>query len=148
MDATDLPAVNASLNAVSLVLLLAGYHQIRRGNVRRHKRLMICAFAVSVSFLTCYITHRIMVGEYRFGGQGWIRPVYFVILISHVLLALTVPFLASTVLYLGLRDRITRHRRWAKLTLPIWLYVSVTGVLVYLLLFRLYTPIAPHAATG
>ena len=136
----DLPAVNAVLNSISLVLLLAGYGSIRRKHVTAHKRFMIAAFGVSVLFLISYLTYRFFGQEKRFGGQGWIRRVYFFILITHVSLAATVPVLASRTLYLALRGRFEKHRRIARITLPIWIYVSVTGVIVYVLLFRVYGP--------
>ncbi|MFQ5495386.1 MAG: DUF420 domain-containing protein [Phycisphaerae bacterium] len=144
IEIADLPAVNATLNAVSLVLLLSGYAMIRGGRRTGHKRCMIAAFVVSILFLSSYLTYRFLGSEKRFGGSGLIRPVYFFILITHVVLAATVPVLASTTLYLALRGRFDRHRRWARITFPIWVYVSVTGVLVYLLLFVLYGPASGH----
>lgn len=146
LQTADLPAVNATLNSISFVLLLIGYRMIKRRRVRAHKTCMIAAFIVSILFLTSYLTYRYYGGEKRFGGEGWIRPVYFFILISHVVLAATVPFFATGTLYLALRGRIERHRRLARITFPIWIYVSITGVMVYLLLFRLYGP--PHATAG
>lgn len=143
IELTDLPAVNATLNAISLVLLIAGYGFIRSKRRVGHQRCMMAAFAVSVLFLGCYLTHRFLVGETRFGGQGLIRPVYFVILVSHVVLAATVPILASRTLYLAWRQRWPAHRRIARITFPIWVYVSITGVLVYFLLFRIYEPLPP-----
>lgn len=140
MRVADLPMVNAALNSVALVLLLAGYSFIRRRHVDAHRRCMLAAFGVSVLFLISYLTYRFMGAEKKFGGTGWIRPVYFFVLITHVTLAATVPVLGTTTLWLGLRGRVERHRRWAKITFPIWVYVSVTGVLVYLLLFRIYGP--------
>ena len=139
---TELPALNATLNAVALVLLLVGYGMIRRRRVAAHRGLMVTAFVVSIFFLASYVTYRVFGQEKRFGGQGWIRPVYFFILITHVTLAATVPFLASRTLYLGLRGRYQQHRRIARITFPIWVYVSITGVLVYLLLFKVYGPVA------
>lgn len=136
----DLPLVNAALNSLALVLLLTGYRYIRRRRVDAHRRCMLAAFGVSVLFLVSYLTYRYMGSEKAFGGTGWIRRVYFFILITHVMLAATVPVLGTTTLLLGLRGRVERHRRWAKITFPIWVYVSVTGVLVYLLLFRIYGP--------
>ena len=138
MELSSLPAVNATLNATAFVLLMCGYFQIRAGNINKHKRFMISAFVVSILFLTTYVTYRVLGPEKKFQGQGWIRPIYFFILFTHVPLAASVPFLAGTTLYLGLRGRIERHRRLARITLPIWIYVSITGVLVYLLLFQLY----------
>lgn len=138
----DLPFLNATLNAVSFVLLVAGYSCIRRGHVRAHKRLMVSAFSVSVFFLISYLTYRFLGTEKKFGGEGWIRPVYYFILFTHVTLAASVPFLATRTLYLALRGRFDKHRRIARVTFPIWVYVSITGVLVYLLLFRIYRPAA------
>lgn len=138
MTLEALPTVNAILNAVALVLLLCGYSQIRAKNIKAHKYFMGAAFVVSMLFLSTYITYRVLGEEKRFTGQGWVRPIYFTILITHVTLAATVPFLASRTLYLALRGRIEKHRRLARITLPIWIYVSLTGVLVYLFLFVLY----------
>lgn len=140
IELSDLPLVNATLNGISFILLLTGYRMVRAGRVTAHKRFMIAAFVVSALFLISYLTYRFLGEEKRFGGTGWIRPVYFFILITHVVLAITVPFLASRTLYLGLRGRIEEHRRIVRWTFPIWVYVSVTGVMVYLLLFRLYGP--------
>ena len=135
-----LPALNATLNTIAFVLLLCGFYFIRHGQVTNHARCMISAFCVSILFLGSYLTYRFLGAEKKFGGMGWIRPVYFVILITHVSLAATVPFLASYTLYQAARGRLARHRRIARVTLPIWVYVSVTGVLVYLLLFVLCGP--------
>jgi len=140
LDISVLPTVNATLNLISFVLLICGYTLIRRGHRIGHKRCMIAAFCVSVLFLVSYLTYAFLGAEKRFGGMGWIRPVYFTILISHVILAATVPVLATWTLLLGLRGRYEKHRRMARITFPIWVYVSMTGVLVYLLLFRLYGP--------
>ena len=101
---------------------------------------MTAAFCVSILFLISYLTYRFFGEEKRFGGQGWIRPVYFFILFTHVPLAATVPVLASRTLYLALRGRFDKHRRMARITFPIWIYVSVTGVIVYVLLFQIYGP--------
>lgn len=133
----DLPAVNASLNATTTVLLLTGYAMIRRRRVRLHRACMIAAVATSLLFLTSYLYYHAHVGSKRFPGQGWIRPVYFAILFSHTVLAAAVVPLALTTLVRGLREQFVRHRRLARWTLPIWLYVSVTGVVIYLLLYRL-----------
>ncbi len=140
LELSDLPGVNATLNSISFVLLVAGYLMIRRRRETAHKRCMIAAFCVSTVFLASYLTYRFLGEEKRFGGTGLIRPVYFFILITHVVLAMTVPVLAGRTLYLALRGRFDKHRRIARITFPIWIYVSVTGVLVYLLLFRLYGP--------
>lgn len=140
IELSDLPTINATLNSIAFVLLLTGFGFIRAGRITSHKRCMIAAFCVSILFLTSYLTYRYYGQEKKFGGTGWIQPVYFFILITHVVLAATVPFLASYTLYQGLRGRIDRHRRIARITLPIWVYVSLTGVLVYILLFRIYGP--------
>lgn len=119
-------------------MLILGYRRIKSGDVHRHKLCMIAAFAISVAFLATYVIYRSLGAEKRFTGQGAIRPLYFFILATHVVLAATVPFLAGRTLYLALRGRFVQHRRIARITLPIWLYVSVTGVLVYVFLFVLY----------
>ena len=135
---TDLPALNACLNATSALFLLLGYRAIRRLEIDRHRRLMIAAASTSAVFLVSYLTYHAMVGSVRFTAQGPIRAVYFSILITHTILAAGVLPLALRTLYLGLRRRDDKHRRIARWTFPIWLYVSVTGVIVYLLLYRLY----------
>src|SRR5215510_12695127 len=133
-----LPTLNALLNATSAILLMTGYRFIRQQNIRAHRVCMLCAFTVSVLFLVSYLTYHYAVGSVRFTGQGWIRPVYFPILISHTVLAALVPFLALVTLFRALREHFPQHKRLARWTLPIWLYVSVTGVIVYLLLYHLY----------
>ena len=138
IELSQLPAVNATLNGVAFVLLLVGFLQVRAGNIVWHKRCMITAFIVSALFLITYVTYRAYGAEKKFTGQGLIRPVYFFILITHVILAASVPILAARTLYLAARGRFSEHRRLAKLTLPIWIYVSVTGIVVYVLLFQLY----------
>lgn len=135
-----LPTLNACLNALSAVLLIAGYVQIKRKNTRTHKRLMLSAFCVSVLFLISYLIYHYNVGSVRFTGQGWIRPVYFTILISHTILAALVPFMAVITLYRAFKGDFERHRRIARWTFPIWVYVSATGVAVYLMLYVLYPP--------
>ncbi|MGD9723686.1 MAG: DUF420 domain-containing protein [Pirellulales bacterium] len=146
-----LPAVNATLNALATVLLVTGWVLIKRGNIQAHKRTMLTAFGVSCAFLACYLTYhyalqaRYGVAGVAFQGPPHVRTAYLTLLASHVILAATVPFLAAGTIYLGLRDERRRHRRLARWTLPIWLYVSVTGVIVYLLLYHIY-PSAPAAA--
>ncbi len=136
----DLPALNAILNATSAVLVVLAYRAIRRLQIERHRTLMLTAAAVSALFLVSYVTYHAQVGSVRFTAQGLPRAVYFAVLGSHTLLAVaTLPLVVRT-LYLGLRRRDDRHRRIARWTLPIWLYVSVTGVVVYLMLYRLYPP--------
>jgi putative membrane protein len=132
----DLPAVNATLNAVSGVLLVLGYLLIRKRLIGPHRRCMIAAFVTSSLFLVCYVVYHAQVGSVRFTRQGFVRPLYFTILITHVTLAAAVPPLAIVTLSRGLKARFARHRAIARWTLPIWLYVSVTGVLVYVLLYQ------------
>jgi uncharacterized membrane protein YozB (DUF420 family) len=140
IELAHLPAINAMLNSVAFVLLVVGQRLIRRGNVIAHRRCMMSAFAVSTLFLMTYLTYRFLGEDKKFGGTGWIRPVYFFILITHVSLAIFVPILGTWSLVLGLKGRYDAHRRVARVTFPIWVYVSVTGVLVYLLLFQIYGP--------
>ena len=133
----DLPAVNASLNATSAVLLTTGYGLIRRHKVQPHKRVMIAAFCVSSAFLVCYIIYHAHVGSVHFPHTGALRSAYLSILFTHTVLAATVPFLAIITLRRGLKRKDARHRAIARWTLPIWLYVNVTGVIVYLMLYHL-----------
>ena len=133
-----LPTVNALLNGTSAVLLVAGYLLIRRRRVSAHRACMLAAFVASAVFLASYLTLRYYAGMTRFTGQGWIRPVYFSILVSHTVLAAAIVPLALMTLTRALRARFDRHARIARWTLPLWLYVSVTGVLVYVILYRLY----------
>jgi uncharacterized membrane protein YozB (DUF420 family) len=140
-----LPAADATLNAVAAVLLVTGYRLIKQGRELAHKRVMLAAFGVSTVFLACYLTYHIGArlsgrGELRFAGPPPINYVYYAILISHVLLAFTVPVLAIATIWLGLKDRRDAHRRLAWWTFPIWLYVSVTGVVIYVLLYHVYPP--------
>ena len=137
MTVTDLPAFNAFLNATSAVLLGTGYVLIRRGRRVAHKRVMLAALASSALFLTSYLVYHAQVGSVRFRGQGPIRSVYFTILLTHtVLAALIVPLVLMTVVP-ALRERFDRHRRIARITLPLWGYVSVTGVVIYWMLYRM-----------
>jgi len=142
MDLGQLPALNATLNAVCTALLLVGYRLIRQKKVEQHRAVMITAFAVSVVFLACYLLHKwhlyATTGSYNtvFPGQGIWRTIYLALLISHVTLAATVPVLAIITIRRGLRMSVETHRRIARITLPIWLYVSVTGVIVYFMLYQ------------
>jgi putative membrane protein len=133
-----LPAVNASLNATAGVLLVLGLLLIRRRMETAHTFTMCAAFGVSMLFLGCYLYYHFHVGSVKFTGPQPIRTVYLVILLTHVVLAAAVPFLASWTIYLGFRDRRMAHRRWANRTFPIWLYVSITGVVIYFMLYHLY----------
>jgi uncharacterized membrane protein YozB (DUF420 family) len=132
----DLPAVNAALNALSGILLVVGYVLIRLRRIQQHRRVMIAAFVTSSLFLVCYVVYHAHVGSVRFTRQGFVRPLYFTILITHVTLAAVVLPLAIVTLSRGLGARYVQHRALARWTLPIWLYVSVTGVLVYVLLYQ------------
>ena len=136
MSIHDLPAVNATLNATSGVLLVVAYLLIRARRIEPHRRVMIAAFATSSLFLICYLVYHAQVGSVPFTRQGFVRPLYFTILITHVTLAAAVLPLAIVTLSRGLKARYAQHRRIARWTLPIWLYVSVTGVLVYVLLYQ------------
>lgn len=133
-----LPTVNALLNATSGTLLVLGFLQIRKKNLLVHRRLMLAACAASVLFLISYLTYHALAGSTRFAGTGWSRPVYFTILISHTILATAVLPLAIVTVWRGLRDQRARHRAIARWTFPVWMYVSVTGVLVYLMLYHLF----------
>lgn len=134
---SELPTLNAVLNATSAVLLLMGFVFIRLRLVNAHRACMVAAFCVSTVFLISYLTYHYYHGSTRFTGQGWTRPVYFSILISHTILAATIVPLALMTLYRALRGRFDRHRRIARWTFPIWVYVSVTGVVVYWMLYHL-----------
>jgi uncharacterized membrane protein YozB (DUF420 family) len=135
-----LPTVNAALNALATVLLVTGYVLIRRRRERAHRKAMLAAFGVSVLFLVCYVVYHAQAGSRRFEHTGPVRPVYYTILLTHVVLAAAVPVLAGVTIYLGYRDRRAAHRRVARWTFPIWLYVSVTGVVIYAMLYHLPLP--------
>jgi uncharacterized membrane protein YozB (DUF420 family) len=137
VNVRDLPSVNAFLNATSAILLIWGYILIRRRSIDQHRRVMLSAFVTSSLFLVCYITYHVQVGSVRYQHTGMLRAIYFTILISHTLLAAAVPVLAILTLNRGLRARYPQHRAIARWTLPIWLYVSVTGVVVYAMLYLL-----------
>ena len=134
---TALPAVNAFLNATAAILLVWGYILIRRKRVQQHRKVMMTAFFVSCAFLVCYLVYHTQVGSVPFHKQGAIRSVYLSVLATHTALAAAVPVLAILTLRRGLTARLDPHRRLARCTLPIWLYVSVTGVVVYLMLYHL-----------
>lgn len=140
MSLTTLPALNAALNAISAVFLVFGYRFIRAGRVGAHRACMLSAVAASTLFLVSYCVYHLQVGSVPFRGTGWVRPVYFVILVSHVVLAVAILPAVSLTLYRALRGRFERHAAVARYTLPVWLYVSVTGVIVYLMLYHLYGP--------
>ena len=137
MEVHDLPALNATLNALATVLLSAGYLFIRRRQIDRHRFCMIGAFSVSCLFLASYLVYHYHVGSVPFTKHGWIRPVYFTILITHIVLAAAIVPLALVTLSRALNERFDRHRAIARWTLPLWLYVSVTGVVIYWMLYRM-----------
>jgi uncharacterized membrane protein YozB (DUF420 family) len=135
---SDLPAVNATLNGIAAILLIVGYVFIKRGEQRRHQWCMLGALATSALFLVSYVTYHLNAGSRPFPGQGPIRLVYLAILITHIVLAAVIVPLALITATRGLRSQFDRHVRIARWTLPIWLYVSVTGVVIYLMLYQLY----------
>ncbi|HEU4891808.1 MAG TPA: DUF420 domain-containing protein [Vicinamibacterales bacterium] len=135
---SDLPLVNASLNAIATVLLIVGYVCIRRRRIAAHRAAMVAAFATSVLFLISYLIYHAHAGSRPFPGQGNIRVIYFVILITHIVLAATIPPLAGITLWRAYRRRFDRHMKIARWTLPLWLYVSITGIVVYWMLYQLY----------
>lgn len=137
LDVSALPAVNAALNGTSAVLLTAGFVFIRRRQVNAHLTCMLSAFGVSALFLVSYVVYHYHAGSRPFGGQGVIRPVYFVLLITHIVLAAAITPLALLTIYRALSGQLGRHARLARWTLPLWLYVSVTGVLIYWMLYRM-----------
>jgi len=148
-DYYSLAPLNSILNAIAAVLLMAGYVCIRTRRVRAHRACMVSAFAVSTAFFISYLTYHYHVGDVRFQGYGIVRPIYFTILITHITLALTIVPLVLITLSRALRGNFQRHRRIARWTWPIWMYVSVTGVIVYLMCYRMYPPgyrIAPPTA--
>lgn len=135
---SSLPSVNAALNSASALLLIAGYLFIRNKRVRAHKACMLAAFTASSLFLLSYLIYHYHVGSVPFRGQGWIRTVYFAILISHTVLAVLIVPLVLITLTRALKGNFDRHRRIARWTFPLWLYVSVTGVIVYWMLYGLH----------
>jgi len=133
-----LPHVNACLNGTSALLLFTGYTFIRSRNVAAHRTCQIAALCVSILFLISYLTYHFHHGATRFQGTGVVRPIYFTILLTHTVLAIVIVPLVTLTFYRALRNDFTRHRRIARITLPLWLYVSITGVIVYLMLYQIY----------
>ncbi len=133
-------ALNATLNGTSAVLLAAGYAAIRSGKIALHKKFMITAFFVSCAFLVSYLVYHYRVGHVAFQGQGWIRPVYFILLTSHTILAIVIVPMIIVTLRRAWLERFDKHRVIARWTLPLWFYVSVTGVIVYLMVYQIYVP--------
>jgi uncharacterized membrane protein YozB (DUF420 family) len=138
MDFYDLPLVNACLNATCATLLIIARQKIKHQKRDEHKKLMIAAFCVSVVFLICYLIYHYQVGSVGFKGEGWSRPLYFTILISHTVLAAAVPVLAILSVRRGLKQQYKKHVAVSRYTYPIWLYVSVTGVMIYLMLYHIW----------
>lgn len=138
MNLEDLPLVNACLNGLSTILLAAGYWAICRGDERWHRNFMVAALATSALFLASYLTYHFQVPRTVFREPSWFRPYYLVILGTHTVLAMLLLPMVMWTVWLAWRDRRARHRRWARWTWPIWMYVSVTGVLIYLLLYQIY----------
>jgi len=138
LEISQLPTLNASLNATSAILLVTGYYFIRQHNIAAHRLCMVLAFTVSIVFLCSYLYYHAHAGSTHFTGEGWIRPVYFTILFSHTVLAALVPFLTIVTLYRAVQQQFDKHRRLARWTFPLWLYVSVTGVVIYWLLYHVY----------
>ena len=137
MSVTDLPAVNATLNSISTILLITGWILIKRGERKRHEQCMLAAVATSALFLVSYVIYHSQVGSVPFKGTGWIRTVYFAVLIPHVILAAAIVPPVLITVSRGLSRKYDKHRRIARWTLPLWLYVSVTGVIVYLMLYQM-----------
>ncbi len=133
-------ALNATLNGTSAIFLAAGYVAIRSGKIALHKKFMVTAFFVSCTFLVSYLIYHYRVGHVAFQGQGWIRPVYFTLLLSHTILAIVIVPMIIVTLRRAFLERFDKHRIIARWTLPLWFYVSVTGVIVYLMLYRIYAP--------
>jgi len=140
MNDSVLPHLNAGLNAASFLCLLAGFYFISRRNVAAHRASMLAALGVSGLFLVSYVVYHYNYGSVRFAGQGAVRAVYFFILVTHVILAAAIVPLVFVTVRRALRGEFARHRRVARWTYPLWLYVSITGVVVYLMLYRLYPP--------
>ncbi|MEP7338111.1 MAG: DUF420 domain-containing protein [Acidobacteriota bacterium] len=138
MSISDLPTLNAILNSISAVLLVTGYSFIRRKNIKAHRACMVAAFLTSSLFLTSYLIYHYNVGSVKFQGQGIVRLIYFAILLTHTILAVTIVPMIFVTFARALKGRFDRHRAIARWTFPIWLYVSVTGVVVYLMLYHLY----------
>lgn len=144
MEISDIPALNASLNALATVLIVAGITAIKLKKESAHRFLMGASIVVSAVFLVGYVYHKYAVQGVHtpFSGEGAIRYIYYTMLISHIILAATIPFLVIRTAYLGIKDRRELHKKWARITYPIWLYVSVTGVLVYFFLYVWFQPAA------
>ncbi|MGD0974091.1 MAG: DUF420 domain-containing protein [Candidatus Korobacteraceae bacterium] len=137
-ELSSLPALNALLNGTSAVLLLTGYNLIRRGRMQAHRLMMLAALCTSAAFLASYLYYHAHVGSVHFQGHGWSRPLYFAILVSHTILAVVIVPLVLVALSRALRARYALHKAIARWTFPLWMYVSVTGVVIYLMLYKLF----------
>jgi len=142
LQVEHLPTINVFLNSLASVLLIIGFVLIKQKKEEAHKNTMLAAFFVSTAFLACYAAYHFLAGHVKFGGGPPVSYIYFTILISHIVLAVSVPFLAVSTIYFGLTLQRERHRRWARWTFPIWLYVSLTGIVIYFMLYWLYPPAA------
>lgn len=137
LSVSDLPTLNAILNSTSAVLLASGFYFIKKRRIEAHKRCMVAALFVSLAFLTSYVIYHYNAGSVAFLGKGWIRPVYFFILITHIILAIVIVPMVLRTAYFGFSARFDKHLPIARKTFPLWMYVSVTGVIVYLMLYRM-----------
>jgi len=146
MTVQDIPALNATLNGIATILILTGYGLVKSGRKEAHRKVMLTAGGVSAVFLVGYVTHKALVHGVHtpFGGEGAIRGFYYAMLISHIILAIAIAYLVPRTFLFAIRGQFDRHRAWARWTFPIWLYVSVTGVLVYFFLYR-WWPAIPTA---
>jgi len=144
MSVNDIPTLNACLNAIATVLMVLGFIFIKRGDRITHRKMMLSAGVVSAIFLVGYVSHKILVKGVHtpFGGEGLIRNVYYTMLISHIILAIAIAYLVPRTFWLAIKGNYETHKKWAKWTFPIWFYVSVTGVLVYLFLYRWWPSVA------
>jgi putative membrane protein len=138
IDYSTLPALNAVLNGTAAVLIGTGIYLIKTGRPRAHRAVMLSAFGASTLFLISYLTYHLHAGAKHFPGQGWVRPIYLGILLTHTILAAVVVPLVLITLTRGLKERFDRHRQIARWTYPVWLYVSVTGVVIYMMLYQIY----------
>lgn len=138
MSVNDIPALNACLNGLATILMTCGFIFIKQGKKESHRKMMLSAGTVSAVFLIGYVTHKILVRGVHtpFGGEGVIRSIYYTMLISHILLAISIAYLVPRTFWFAIKGNFERHRKWARWTFPIWYYVSVTGVLVYLFLYQ------------
>ena len=145
MNLAWMPAMNAVLNTLSAILLILGFRAIRRGDRATHKKYMLSALASSLVFLASYLIYHAQVGHVKFGGEGPVRGFYFLLLITHTMLAAAVPAFAVYLILMAFGGRFDKHKAAAKWAFPIWIYVSVTGVVIYVMLYHLYPPIAVQA---